>query len=72
MLVAYNYLGDYMEYKIGDLVTRKSYNHDVVFVITDIVEDKCYLKGILENAKYGIRGIGGVKTKGTMYVGYPR
>jgi spore coat assembly protein len=46
MLVAYNYLGDYMEYKIGDLVTRKSYNHDVVFVITDIVEDKCYLKGV--------------------------
>lgn len=30
------------------------------------------LKGILENTKYGVRGIGGIKTKGTMYVGYPR
>lgn len=30
------------------------------------------LKGILENTKYGIRGIGGIKTKGTMFVGYPR
>lgn len=30
------------------------------------------LKGILENTKYGSSGIGGIKTKGTMYVGYPR
>lgn len=30
------------------------------------------LKGILENTKYGKNGIGGVRTKGTMYVGYPR
>lgn len=30
------------------------------------------LKGILENTKYGSDGIGGIKTKGTMYVGYPR
>lgn len=30
------------------------------------------LKGILEITKYGSNGIGGVKTKGTMYVGYPR
>ena len=30
------------------------------------------LKGIIEKTKYGKRGIGGVKTKGTMYVGYPR
>lgn len=30
------------------------------------------LKGILEMTKYGSSGIGGVKTKGTMYVGYPR
>lgn len=36
-----------MEYKIGDLVTRKSYNNDIVFIITDIDEnDICYLKGI--------------------------
>ncbi len=30
------------------------------------------LKGIIENTKYGKQGIGGVKTKGTMYIGYPR
>ena len=34
-----------MEFEIGDLVTRKSYDNDIVFVITDIVEDICYLKG---------------------------
>lgn len=30
------------------------------------------LKGILEITKYGSDGIGGIITKGTMYVGYPR
>lgn len=30
------------------------------------------LKGILENTKYGKDGLGGVLTKGTMYIGYPR
>lgn len=30
------------------------------------------LKAILESTKYGTNGIGGVKTKGTMYIGYPR
>lgn len=30
------------------------------------------LKKILENTKYGIDGMGGVQTKGTMYIGYPR
>ena len=30
------------------------------------------LKGILETTKYGKDGIGGIITKGTMYVGYPR
>ena len=34
-----------MEFDIGDLVTRKSYNNDVVFEITDIVDDVYYLKG---------------------------
>lgn len=34
-----------MEYKIGDLVTRNSYNNDIVFEITDIVDDIYYLKG---------------------------
>jgi len=30
------------------------------------------LKGILSQTKYGIDGMGGIKTKGTMYIGYPR
>lgn len=30
------------------------------------------LKEILEKTKYGKDGIGGIITKGTMYVGYPR
>lgn len=30
------------------------------------------LKGILDKTKFGSDGIGGIKTKGTMYVGYPR
>ncbi|MBQ8234314.1 MAG: hypothetical protein IJZ36_01860 [Bacilli bacterium] len=34
-----------MEFKIGDLVTRNSYNNDIVFVITDIENEKYYLKG---------------------------
>jgi spore coat assembly protein len=39
--------------------------------LSDITKD-IDLKGILENTKYGSNGIGGVKTKGTMYIGYPR
>jgi len=34
-----------MNFEIGDLVTRNSYNNDTVFVITDIVNDLVYLKG---------------------------
>ena len=30
------------------------------------------LKDIIENTKYGSRGVGGIITKGTMYTGYPR
>jgi hypothetical protein len=30
------------------------------------------LIGILEKTKYGPSGIGGLITKGTMYIGYPR
>lgn len=30
------------------------------------------LKEILEKTKYGKDGMGGIITKGTMYVGYPR
>ena len=39
-------MGDYMNFEIGDLVTRKSYNNDTVFVITDIINDIYYLKGL--------------------------
>lgn len=31
---------------IGDEVTRKSYNNDIVFIITDIRDDVYYLKGV--------------------------
>ncbi len=35
-----------MNFKIGDIVTRKSHNHDMVFQITEFDEDICYLKGV--------------------------
>lgn len=35
-----------MNFKIGDLVTRISHNHDVVFKITDIIDNIAFLKGI--------------------------
>ena len=31
--------------KIGDLVTRESYNNDIVFTIIDIEDNIYYLKG---------------------------
>ena len=36
------------------------------------VNEEIDLKGLLETTKYGKDGIGGLKTKGTMYIGYPR
>lgn len=39
--------------------------------LSDINKD-IDLKDILEHTKYGAEGIGGIITKGTMYVGYPR
>lgn len=33
-------------FKKGDLVTRKSYNHDTLFKILNIIDDVCYLKGV--------------------------
>lgn len=33
-------------FKIGQFVTRKSYNNDVVFMITDIKNNTCYLQGV--------------------------
>lgn len=35
-----------MNFEIGEYVTRKSYNHDTVFIITDIIDNVCYLKGV--------------------------
>lgn len=35
-----------MDFKIGDLVTRNSYNNDLIFVITDIDGDVYHLKGL--------------------------
>ena len=34
-----------MDINIGDLVTRKSHNHDLVFEITNITDDICILRG---------------------------
>lgn len=39
--------------------------------LSDVTRD-IDLKGILENTKYGSSGLGGIKTRGTMYIGYPR
>lgn len=39
--------------------------------LSDVTKD-IDLKGILDKTKYGSSGIGGIKTKGTMYIGYPR
>lgn len=35
-----------MLFKIGDIVTRKSYKNDIFFKITDIVNNTAYLKGV--------------------------
>ena len=35
-----------MNFKVGDLVTRKSYNNDLIFKITEINDDVCYLVGV--------------------------
>ena len=35
-----------MLFKIGDVVTRKSHNHDTHFIIIDIKDETAYLKGI--------------------------
>lgn len=42
-----------------------------IMSLSDINQD-IDLKAILEKTKYGSSGMGGIKTKGTMYVGYPR
>ena len=39
--------------------------------LSDISED-IDLKKVLDKTKYGSNGIGGIKTRGTMYIGYPR
>lgn len=39
-------MGDNMQIKIGDLVTRDSYQNDMVFCVIDIKDDICILKGM--------------------------
>lgn len=39
-------MGDNLEFKIGDLVTRNSHNNDIVFKILKINDETCELKGI--------------------------
>lgn len=36
------------------------------------ISDDINLKEILENTKYGSKGMGGIVTKGTMHIGFPR
>ena len=36
----------YLNIEIGDYVTRKSYNHDTVFKVINIIDDIAYLKGV--------------------------
>ena len=43
---SYVYLGDYMDFKIGDFVTRNSYDNDIVFEIIDINDKEAILKGV--------------------------
>lgn len=42
-----------------------------IMSLSDINQD-IDLKAILEKTKYGSAGMGGIRTKGTMYIGYPR
>ncbi len=35
-----------MKIQVGDYVTRISHKHDMVFKVTDIIEDTCYLRGV--------------------------
>ena len=35
-----------MKYKVGDTVTRNSYNNDIIFKIVEIKDNICYLKGL--------------------------
>lgn len=39
-------MGDDMIFHIGDLVTRESYDNDLVFKIINIIDNVAYLKGI--------------------------
>jgi len=43
---AYTFIGDNMDFEVGDYVTRNSYNNDIVFVITEIIDNVYYLKGM--------------------------
>lgn len=45
LLYAYYFMGDYM-FDVGDLVTRKSYNNDIVFKIIGTDGDNYLLKGL--------------------------
>ena len=38
-------MGDYM-FRVGDLVTRKSYDNDIIFKIINIIDDNFILKGV--------------------------
>ena len=51
--------------------TQIEYNNTNYYVNSrNLVSD--IKDSVLEKTKYGSSGIGGIKTKGTMYLGYPR
>ena len=45
-LLSYNFLGDVMKFKIGDLVTRNSHGNDIIFKIISIDGNEADLKGV--------------------------
>ena len=46
ILNTYTFVGGNMDFNVGDLVTRNSYNNDVLFEIIEIKEDMVILKGV--------------------------
>ena len=42
----YNIMVNIMKIKKGDYVTRKSYENDTVFLVLNVRDNICYLKGM--------------------------
>ena len=47
LFLAYKFMGDdWLKFKVGDLVSRISHNHDIVFRIISIDQQNVFLKGV--------------------------